>query len=341
MKNLTIKDIAKIAGVSPTAVSFVLNNRSGVSQETRDKIKLVIEHTGFSPNVHTRRLNLKRSFNLNLAIRQNVSAISNLFYIEILMGIMEASKDFSYNIVLSDISDIAREKRLLINVHNSDTDGIIFLQDPSTHLLSEVSNTKIPFLVVDSQLLNPKFPSIRLDYVTAARTSVEYLISKGHKAIAYIGMETNPKFYVNTFNGYKQAMEAADLSFMPSWIQPSAFDEASSYKCMDHILHSRDIPTAVYCSSDVLAYSSMQCAKDCGLSIPDDISFIGMDNIQLSKYTQPPLSTLLIDSAYMSRSAIEMIDKMINGKEYDSILLSSDTIIERGSVKDLTTKVLK
>lgn len=335
MKNLTIKDIARLAGVSPTAVSFVLNNKEGVSEETRDKIKMIIEQTGFTPNIHTRRLNLKKSFNINLAIKQNVSAISNMFYIEILLGIMEESKNFPYNIMLSDISDSEREKRLVYNIHNNDTDGIIFMQDPSASLISEVTQTGLPFLVVDTQMLQPTFATVRLDYVNAARVSVQYLISKGHRAIAYIGMETNPGFYVNTFSGYKQAMEAADLAVMPAWIQPSAYDEASSYACMERILQAREIPTAVFCSSDVFAYSSMQCARDNGFSVPDDISFFGMDDIQLSKYTQPALSTLFIDELYMGRSAMRLIDKMINGEEYESIVLSSNTITERASVKDL------
>ena len=336
MKNLTIKDIARLAGVSPTAVSFVLNNKEGVSDETRDKIKLIIEQTGFTPNVHTRRLNLKKSFNINLAIKQNVSAISNMFYIEILLGILEESKNYPYNIVLSDISDAEREKRLIYNIHNNDTDGIIFMQDPSAHLITEVGVTGLPFIVVDTQQLQPSFPTVRLDYVNAARVSVEYLISKGHKSIAYIGMETNPGFYVNTFSGYKQAMETADLAVMPSWIQPDAYDEASSYVCMERILNAREIPTAVFCSSDVFAYSSMLCAKDKGFSVPDDISFFGMDDIQLSKYTQPALSTLSIDEVFMGKSAMRLIDKMINGEEYDNIVLSSSIITERASVKDLT-----
>lgn len=336
MKNLTIKDIAKMAGVSPTAVSFVLNNKKGVSEDTREKIKMIIDQTGFSPNVHTRRLNLRKSFNINLAIKQNESALSNMFYLEILLGILEESKNFPYNIILSDITDLEREKRLLSNIYNNDTDGIIFVQDPSPYLISEIVQTALPFIVVDTQQLQPGFTTISLDYVSAARTSVEYLIAKGHKAIAYIGMESNPGFYVNTFNGYKQAIEDAGLSFMPGWIQPDAFDEATSYACTERILQSKIIPTAVFCSSDVFAYSSMQCAKDKGFRVPDDISFFGMDDIQLSKYTQPALSTLAIDEEYMGKSAMRLIDKMINGEGSDSIVLSSTTIIERSSVKDLT-----
>ena len=336
MKNLTIKDIARIAGVSPTAVSFVLNNKEGVSDETRDRIKAIIEQTGFTPNVHTRRLNLRKSFNINLAIKQNVSPISNMFYVEILLGILGESKNYPYNIVLSDMSDADREKRLIENIHNSDTDGIIFLQDPSPHLITEVSETGIPFLVVDTQQSQPSFPAVRVDYVNAARVSVEYLISKGHKSIAFIGMEANPGFYLNTFSGYKQAMEAADLPVMPSWIQPDAYDEASCFVCMERIFSAREIPTAVFCCSDVFAYGAMLYAKEKGYDVPDDISFIGIDDVQLSKYMQPALTTLSIDGVFMGKSAMRLIDKIINGEEYDSIVLSSSTIIERASVKDLT-----
>jgi DNA-binding LacI/PurR family transcriptional regulator len=335
MNNLTIKDIAKMAGVSQTAVSFVLNNREGVSAETREKIKKIIEQTGFSPNVHTRRLNLRKSFNINLAIRQNQSTLSNMFYMEILLGILSESKHYDYNIVLSDISDLGREKRLLHNIHNNDTDGIIFIQDPSQYLITQIEETRLPFIIVDTQ--NPALPytTVRLDYAEAARASVDYLISKGHTAIAFISMETNPGFYLNTFNGYKQALEAASLSFMPNWIQPTAYDEKSTYECMEKILSSSATPTAVFCSSDVFAYSSMQCAKDRGYHIPDDISFFGMDDVHVSKFMQPSLSTLHIDEDFMGKSAMRLIDKMINGEECESIVLSSTTIIERESVKDM------
>ncbi len=335
MDNLTIKDIARMAGVSQTAVSFVLNDKEGVSEETREKVKKIIEQTGFTPNVHTRRLNLKKSFNINLAIRQNQSTLSNIFYMEILLGILSESKHYDYNIVLSDISDLEREKRLLHNIHNNDTDGIIFIQDPSQYLITEIEQKRLPFIIVDTQNPNAPYTTVRLNYTKAARASVEYLISKGHKAIAFIGMEKNPSFYVNTFNGYKEALEAASLSFMPNWIQPNAYDEKSSYQCMKKILDSSVTPTAVFCSSDVFAYNSIQCAKDNGYKVPDDISFFGMDDVHISKYMQPALSTLNIDEDYMGKSAMRLIDSMIKGEDVESIVLSSTAIVERKSVKDI------
>ncbi|MEA4965158.1 MAG: LacI family DNA-binding transcriptional regulator [Oscillospiraceae bacterium] len=335
MKNLTIRDIASMAGVSPAAVSFVLNNKGGVSEKTKERILQIIAQTGFTPNVHTRRLNLRKSFNINLAIKQNVSTLTNLFYMEILLGILSESRNYDYNIVLSDISDLEREKHLLRNIKNSDTDGIIFIQDPSQYIITEVEEADLPHIIVDTQNPNHQHTVIRLDYEEAARTSVEYLISKGHKSIAFIGMEKNPGFYVNTFNGYRAAIEAASLAIMPNWIQSTAYDESSSYACMDRILSAGTVPTAVFCASDIFAYSSMQCAKDKGYGVPEDISFLGMDDIHTSKYMQPPLSTLHIDEEYMGKSAMRLIDKMINGEKCESIILSSTTIIERKSVRDL------
>ena len=336
MKHLTIKDIAKMAGVSTAAVSFVLNDKEGVSEETREKIKMIIERTGFTPNVHTRRLNLKKSFNINLAFKQNVSMLSNMFYMEILASILSESKNFDYNIVLSDISDVERKKRLLNNILNNDTDGIIFLQDPSQQFINKIEGTELPFLVVDTQRPNANYTAISVDYKNAAKTSVEYLITKGHKRIAFIGMETNTGFYHNTFGGYKEAMENANLPIMAGWIQSNAYDEKSSYDCMQSIIDSTMLPSAVFCASDVFAYTSMLCTKDNGFRVPCDISFFGMDDLHSSKYVQPSLSTLSVDEEYMGQAAIRLIDKMINKEEYESIVLSSTTIIERTSVKDLS-----
>ncbi len=342
-KKITIKEIADLAGVSPTAVSFVINNRKGISDEVRNHIKDIIDREGFVPNAHTRKLNLGKSFNVQVVLKQNLSPFCNMFYLEILQGILNESVNFDYSIVLSDITCLKNESRLFNSISSKDVDGIIFISDASQGLFSKVNSLDIPFIIVDTQHKDCNYNNIRIDYYNAAKTSVEYLISKGHNSIAFIGMETNPLFYLNTFSGYKKALENNDLTVNPTWIQASAYDEESSYVCMENILKSNKIPTAVFCASDVFALTAMKCAKDKGYSLPYDISFFGMDDVRLSRYITPALSTLSIDTDFMGRIAMKSIINIINKKPFTNIVLPSNNINERESVTSThrTVKIKK
>ena len=146
-------------------------------------------------------------------------------------------------------------------------------------------------------------------------------------------MNRVPSFYSNTFSGYKRALEETDITVQEDWIQPDAFDEESSTKCMMRILKSENCPTAVFCASDLLAIGAMKAATEAGYRIPEDISFIGMDDIVLSRYCSPTLTTMHIDKYKMGKMAVEILDQLINGK--DAALkhhISYDKLIERNTV---------
>ena len=332
MGKYTIKEIAKMAGVSPTAVSFVINNKNGVSAKTREKVSKVIESTNFKPSFNSMRLFFKKSYNISIIIKQTSSPFNDLFYFEIAKGLLDKSKEFGYNIVFSDISLEGNNVILPEIINRNDTDGIIFLQDTDKTILNEIDKRNIPYVVVDTHSPNNDFTCITGDYLLSSFTATKYLISKGHKNIAFIGSSYIPDYYHQAFTGYKNALEETNMSIPPSWIQIDAFDEASSYKCMERILKSRTIPSAVFCSGDLFAISAIKCAKDNGYKVPEDISFIAVDDILLSRYIEPKLTTVKIDKEKMGSLAMELIIKKINNEQVDSIIVESDNIIERDSV---------
>lgn len=332
MSKLTIKDIAKMAGVSPTAVSFVLNNKDGISEETRKKVNDVIRSTNFRPSLNSRRLFFKKSFNISIVIKQSSSPFFDLFYFEIAKGVLEKSKDFGYNVVFTDIS--SNENGIVFPdiIKHNDTDGIIFFQDTEGSILNEINKRSIPYVVIDSHSSNSSFTWINADYRLSAYAATKFLIEQGHKNIAFIGSSYIPDFYLQAFIGFKNALEDLKLSIPPSWIQIDAADEISSYKCMEKILKSPAVPSAVFCAADIFAIGAIKCVKDNGYSIPGDISFIGIDDILLSRYIEPALTTVRIDKTKMGTLAMELLVRKINGEPVESVSVESDNIVVRDSV---------
>ena len=333
MEKITIKKIAELAGVSVSAVSFVLNNKKGVSEETRQRVLNIINELDYTPNVNSRRLILQRSFNLIVCLDDRVSTIDNFFYTEILSAIISKGEKLGYSIVLSKSSSEDIRARFEQNLSQSNADGIIFLQDISEKLQKSIEGYKIPYIVVDSHDTSSSYHCITSDAENASYTATKYLVDNGHRKIAFIGMNRVPSFYSNTFSGYKRALEETDITVQEDWIQPDAFDEESSTKCMMRILKSENCPTAVFCASDLLAIGAMKAATEAGYRIPEDISFIGMDDIVLSRYCSPTLTTMHIDKYKMGKMAVEILDQLINGK--DAALkhhISYDKLIERNTV---------
>lgn len=339
MKRLTIKDIAKMADVSPTVVSFVINNKPGVNENTRKKVSQIIEETNFKPSLSSRRLILKKSFNISIIIKKDSSPFNNLFYFEIAQGLLEESKAYGYNIVFTDIHTVGNKFKLPDIIEQKDTDGIIFFQDTDIAVLNEIESLGIPFVVIDAHPDNGAYTCIRADYETSAYTATNHLIENGHSKIAFISSSFVPNFYTQVFSGYKRALDSNNISIPLSWIQIDAMDEDSAYNCMKKILQTEKKPSAVFCSTDMFAASAIRCVKENGYRVPEDISFIGIDDIILSRYIEPRLTTVRIDKTMMGSLAMELLVKKIDGNKVESITVNSDNIIIRDSVKDISKAI--
>jgi len=337
MPKLTIKEIAKNAGVSPSAVSFVLNNRKGVSDATRRKVLDIIDKTQFTPNRSSRRLSLKKSFNICLAMNTASSPFVDLFYFDITRGIVDASTHYDYNLVLSQLNYRKNSKsHVPSSVKNRDADGIIFLQDTPEPILKEASAMQVPFILVDAELkANEIYTSVNLDSEWSCQVATDYLIKKGHRDIGFITSSYLPRYYKQTIAGFTKTMNDNGLIVKPSWVFSEAEDELTAYKGMVQILKNKRRPTAMVCAGDRYAISAIRCVQDKGLLVPGDISFIGMDNILLSSYITPPLTTIGYDAFEMGRTAFELLMKKINGEAVKSVIFPSGSIIERGSVRQL------
>ncbi len=321
-----------MAGVSPTAVSFVINHKEGVSEETRRNVNEVIERTNFKPSLNSRRLYFKKSFNISIVVRNTSSPFHDLFYFEIAKGLLQKSKEFGYNIVFTDISTDGNEVILPEIIKQKDTDGIIFLQDTEKSILNEVDRHGIPYVIADAHSYSEDTACINADYEVSSLVATRYLIVHGHRNIGFIGSSYIPDFYLQTFTGFRNALAEANLQLQPAWMQVDASDENSAYKRMERIVSNPSLPTAIFCPADIYAIGAIRCAREKGLRIPEDISFIGIDDILLSRYCEPGLTTIRIDKEEMGCLTMETIVKKINGQPVGTVIVKSDNLVVRDSV---------
>lgn len=324
-----------MAGVSPTVVSFVINGKEGVSPKTRKKVEEIVSSTNFIPNLSSRRLVLNKSFNISVVIKSTSNPFNDFFYFEIIQGLMEKNKEYGYNIVFSDLSDSSSNSSFLPDIlERGDADGVIFLQQVDDLVLNSINKRNIPAVLIDSHSTQT-FPSIKADYTIAAYTATKHLIDMGHNDIAFISSNFLPSFYSQVFAGFSKALGEKGGFLSPDWMCIDAIDGESAYDAMTKILSSPRRPTAVFCATDMFAISAMKCVKDHGLKIPEDVSFIGIDDIIISKYVEPALTTIKIDKKAMGTIAMELIVNKIEGKPAENIIVPSDCLIRRGSVKKI------
>jgi len=216
MAKITIRKIAELAGVSTTTVSYVLNNRPGISEETRAKVQDIIEQEHYSPGSGATHATSHRSNNLYLMIDE-FSSFGNLFYSTILDAISVAAEKLGYNILLTNKFESFQSCSAARAIKQGIADGVIFLHDLDADVLLFLQQYQTPFVVIDSHKKEAPYMRVRADYKNAAYTVTRYLISQGHQKLAYIGPASFPDLYISTFQGFCQpqmSIRCVDFKFL-------------------------------------------------------------------------------------------------------------------------------
>ena len=335
---MTVKEIAKMAGVSPTAVSFVLNNKEGVSEKTRQRVENIIKATNYTPDKNARRLYFKKSFNICLAITKKSSPFADLFYLDVLKGVLQRGMEHGYNVMISEFPEqFPQDRAFSSSIAGGDTDGVIFFQDTPEQLLRYFDELEIPYVLVDTHSQAGRHITVDTDCELSTFVATEKLIENGHRKIALLCSSFLPEFYLQVSSGFMRAVAGHGLSVSPSYLIRDAYNEKSAYELMKKFLKENrdDLPTAFFCAGDIYAIAAMNAAMEMGYRVPDDFSFIAMDDIIISQYVRPQLTTVTYDKCAMGAQAIDLLVDLINHKPAHSVVIKSDRIIERESIRRL------
>jgi LacI family transcriptional regulator/LacI family purine nucleotide synthesis repressor len=342
MPKLTIVDIAKLAGVSPSTVSLVMNKRPGISEDTRKRVLDVIERMNFAPSQSARSQILKSSQTIAVLFNMNSHPLEHLFQESLNKCILRYCTEREYNLVFVACSfgDDSAPVALPNILRSRDVDGVVSYGYVPVSVITGLQDLELPYLLLDSHQLPNHCMSLRVDYYGAARMAMKHLTDNGHTQIAYIGSNFPPLYSQQTFEGYRSALEEQSIVVPLSWIQMQSKDsdgEDSAEKQMQAILQSGAMPTAVFCAADIYAVGAIRALKQAGLRVPSDVSVIGIDDILISSYIDPPLTTVRIDTSRLANQGCDMLFASIDAGKPNTVHeeFSDFTLAVRSTVRSL------
>jgi len=289
----TIKDVARLAGVSIKTVSRVINGEAHVSDDTRVRVQSAIRAAGYAPNISARRLVQNKSYMLCILTDPSFfPPASSLFNIA-----QDPAAEAEYDILIQPYFPtraISRQK--LVNlIFEHRIDG--FVTTPpcdSEGFVADLLNTyKVPLVQINPITRNDTIPAVYSDDRQGAYELMSYLISLGHRRICFLGGPRTMRASVERLEGYKAALQANLIPNNPGDVLESGFSFEGGYQAARKLLSASPRPTAVFAGSDEAAYGAMFAAQEAGLSIPRDLSVCGFDDLSLSKNVWPGLTTVL------------------------------------------------
>jgi LacI family repressor for deo operon, udp, cdd, tsx, nupC, and nupG len=300
-----IREIAKLAGVSTATVSRALSHPEKVTAKTRKKVEDAMNQSEYRPNMMARNFRATKSFKLLVMVPD----ISNPFFSALIKGVEDAAHKNGYSVLLGDTRDDSSNEQEYINlVETKQADGIIQLTPHSAS--SKILPEHIP-IVNAAGCEDTPYPCVRIDNRAAARAITDHLIELGHKRIGLItGLATNPHT-IDRMKGYREALSAANISYEEEIVVEGEFTMASGQLAAQHFTSMDNPPSAIFCMNDNMAIAAIQTLKASGLKVPEDISVVGFDNIEYSKYTDPPLTTISQPSTELGRLATKLLIKLI------------------------------
>ncbi len=311
-KRVTIDDIAKLSGVSKSTVSRVLNNSPGVKEETRKKVLEVVKKYDYIPNIIASGLVKKRINTLGVI----VSDITNPYYSVLVKGIEDICRAYGYGLLLCNtdgrVIEEVKHVKLLIQ---KNVDGIIFASSKLESPVLNITKNNVEYFIFVGRLpsVHEDYDYVVVDNFLGAYMAVNYLISLGHKKIAYLSGTWNTWPNVKRFEGYKKALEDNGLEVNNKYIFDGDFSLETGYNIGLKVLNMQDRPTAIFCANDMSAIGFLEACWELGFRIPEDISIMGFDDIPLSSFRSIQLTTvsqsIYDQGAFAGKILIEKIQK--------------------------------
>lgn len=307
-----IRTVAKLSGFSTATVSRALNNPQSVSEETRARIQVVIEQTGYVPHGMARALSSNRTRTIGAII----PTIDNAMFARGIESLQKYLSSRGYMLILSTNGyDIDVELEQARNLIGRGVDGLILRGDCHHQALRDLLVTReIPFINVG--IYNPAQPnaSIGVDNEAAAHRAMLHLIEIGHSRIGVVSaLQRNNDRASARIRGFKRALAENGLDLPAEWHVEVRYTLDDAREAARQILTSRDVPTAIACGNDVLAYGVMLEAERRGLSVPTDLSVVGFDDLEWSRHLRPALTTLHIPTDLTWKGAGEYILARLEG----------------------------
>jgi DNA-binding LacI/PurR family transcriptional regulator len=305
--SVSIKDIAKAAGVSHSTVSRALADSSLVSAETKARIQALARDMGYSPDAQARSLVVGRTQTIGVV----VTTIADPFIAEVVQAVESTAHEHGYTVILaSSMSEPEREVAAVEMLHSKRVDGVIVTSSRVGALYhAYLERLAVPIVLLNShseQTGRYTF-SIAIDDRHGAHLATQHLTEQGHRRIAYVTGPANHSDDLQRRAGYRDALSAAGLGFDPDLVIAGTGRADGGELCLPLLLSLDQPPTAVFCYNDMTAIGLLRAARMAGKRVPDDLAVVGFDDIPFASYIRPPLTTIAQPKRQMGQQAMEMV----------------------------------
>ncbi|NLM25786.1 MAG: LacI family transcriptional regulator [Firmicutes bacterium] len=324
----TLKDVARICGVSIATASRALNDKGEVNPETRKRVLAVAEELGYVPNSLAKGLWSGKTKIVGVL----VTTIENPFYANVVSGIERVLSDYGYNILLSSShEDPEREMEAVRVLLEQRVDGLVLAPVQSSPAVVEFLNkNRVPFVLVGRNIPDVDTNFVVCDDQLIGQMAAEHLIKKGHRKILFINSSGNHSARLR-LQGYLNTMKKHGINVEDQWIREVRANETAKailFKALDQGLE----PTAIFCFCDHIAVEIVRGLYERGLKIPSDIAVLGVDNLGVTEITNPPLTTIDTQHNEMGMKTAEILLKVMENRSLDtSKVVLTPKLIERSS----------
>lgn len=315
---MTQKDIAREANVSVSTVSRVINNKGGnvASKEVRDRIWEIVRRTNYIPNDHAQKLRSgtvsegnETPGSIECLFARTPFAAKDQFFSELARSVEVEALLMNYVLAYSFNAAALKNGSAMYSASDGGASGVVILGRCDKSTIAAIKKSIRNICCVGLNYFKPEYDQVICDGMEASKAAVNYLISLGHKKIGYIGEAMDEIRYV----GYRNAMIENQLTTESRYVANVLQSYEGGYKGAKKLVACASDITAVFCANDITAVGAMKAFRDSGLSIPKDISVIGVDDIESSKYLAPPLTTIHIPIEEMGKFAAKILIDRIRG----------------------------
>ncbi|ROR08956.1 ribose operon transcriptional repressor RbsR [Erwinia sp. JUb26] len=328
----TMKDVARLAGVSTSTVSHVINNNRFVSEVIREKVTSAIRELNYAPSALARSLKLNQTRTIGMLL----TASSNPFYAEVVRGVERSCYERGYSLILCNTEgDKDRMDRSLETLLQKRVDGLLIMCTeshlPSAEILGRYPS--IPSVMMDWAPFEGGSDIIQDNSLLGGEMATQHLISRGYTRIACIAGPQDKTPARLRLEGYQRAMATAELPILPGYLVDGDFEFEGGFNAMQQLLTLEPRPQAVFTSNDAMAVGVYQALYQAGMTIPQDMAVMGYDDIELARYMTPPLSTIHQPKDELGELAIDtLLHRLSSPGASQQLLVLTPELIARASV---------
>jgi len=337
--SVSIYDIAKKAGVAPSTVSRALEDHPRIGATTKKRIQEIAREMDYIPSTVAKSLAANKTWTIGMVL----AAISDPFMGRVVEGVEQVAIETGFNVFISTSqNDRQREIAIIKMLQKRRVDGIIVI---ASHLFDQYprfyGSSKVPIVIINEQKPGETMHFVTVDDVHGAQLAVEHLLALGHRRIGYVGVTNRPKSNQYRLKGYQDALEAAGIASDPALIFTSDTIEDHAKRgeaSLEPLLAAG--ATAVFCFNDTTAIGLLAACHKRGLSVPDNLSIIGFDDIDMAAYTHPPLTTIRQPRFELGQRAMHMMLNLLDGQEPENQIVPGELVVRQTTAQLLPCKNL-